>query len=259
MAEPSAQYFDGWYADMLGSPAKDELMQRHLGLPGHLLCTGLLSWDGIAEVVEVLQLSSGSRLLDLACGRGGYGLEIAGRTGAHVVGVDLSAEAVAQAQVAAAARQPPVGATFAVGDLASTGLPDASVDAVLCIDAIQFARDPAAAYREIRRVLVPGGRAALTCWEPLRQDPASLEAVPVRLRGVDPAAGLREAGFLDVVAQDRPEWLAVELSLAAEAASLHPGDDVALRSLHDESLRSLQLIPRVRRVLAAATAPGSAG
>ena len=116
-----------------------------------------------------------------------------------VIGVDFSAEAVAQAQVAAAARRPPVGATFAVGDLASTGLPDASVDAVLCIDAIQFARDPAAAYREIRRVLVPGGRAALTCWEPLRQDPASLEAVPVRLRGVDLAAGLRDAGLVGVV------------------------------------------------------------
>jgi len=32
-----ADYFNGWYADMTGSPVKDEIEQRHLGLPPHLL------------------------------------------------------------------------------------------------------------------------------------------------------------------------------------------------------------------------------
>lgn len=36
-------------------------------------------------------------LLDLACGRGGYGLTIAARTGARLIGVDFSAEAIRQA------------------------------------------------------------------------------------------------------------------------------------------------------------------
>jgi len=84
---PSAEYFDGWYADMVATPVKDEIEQRHLGLPPHLLSTSLLGWDGIAEVVDALRLSPGDTLLDLACGRGGYGLEIAGRTGARLVGV----------------------------------------------------------------------------------------------------------------------------------------------------------------------------
>jgi predicted TPR repeat methyltransferase len=69
-------------------------MQRHLGLPPHLLSTSLLGGQGIAEVVEALHLSPGSTLLDLACGRGGYGLEIAARAGGRLVGVDFSAEAV---------------------------------------------------------------------------------------------------------------------------------------------------------------------
>ena len=30
---PLAEYFDGWYADMTTSPVKDEIQQRHLGLP----------------------------------------------------------------------------------------------------------------------------------------------------------------------------------------------------------------------------------
>jgi hypothetical protein len=34
-----AEYFDGWYADMIASPVKDEIQQRHLGLPPHLLST----------------------------------------------------------------------------------------------------------------------------------------------------------------------------------------------------------------------------
>ena len=41
-----AKYFDDWYADMTGSPVKDEIQQRHLGLPPHLLSTSLLGWDG---------------------------------------------------------------------------------------------------------------------------------------------------------------------------------------------------------------------
>jgi ubiquinone/menaquinone biosynthesis C-methylase UbiE len=42
-----------------------------------------------------------------------------------------------------------------IGGLAATGLPDASIDAVLCTDAIHFPDEPASAYEEIRRVLKP--------------------------------------------------------------------------------------------------------
>src|SRR5215468_11536759 len=162
---PLAEYFDGWYANMTTSPVKDEIQQRHLGLPPHLLSTSALGWEGIAEAAAGLRLSPGGTLVDLACGRGGYGLEIAARTGARLTGVDFSAEAVRQAREQA--RQQGAAADFRVGDLAATGLDAGSADAVLCVDAIQFAPQPAAAYREIHRVLTAGGRAVLTCWEPL--------------------------------------------------------------------------------------------
>src|SRR3954470_14127824 len=105
---------------MVATPVKDEIEQRHLGLPPHLLSTSLLTWDGIAEVVDAVRLSPGDTLLDLACGRGGYGLEVARRTGAAVVGVDFSAEAVRQAGELAGRQA--VAAEFRVGDLAATGL-----------------------------------------------------------------------------------------------------------------------------------------
>ena len=50
------------------------------------------------EIAAELRLKPGDVLLDLACGRPWYGLEIAGRTGARLIGVDFSAEAVRQAR-----------------------------------------------------------------------------------------------------------------------------------------------------------------
>ncbi len=246
----SAEYFDGWYADMVATPTKDSIEQRHLGLPPELLSTSLLTWDGIADVTTALRLGPGQLLLDLACGRGGYGLEIAGRTGARLVGVDFSTEAVRQADENA--RSLGRAAEFRVGDLAATGLDDASVDAVLCVDAIQFAPDPGAAYAELRRVLVPGGRVVLTNWEVL--DPSD-ERVPSRLRSVDLAAGLTGAGFQDVQVIEHQDWRAAERGMWEEAAQLDPGTDPALRSLHDEGVRSLQFFDAVRRVLGSAAAP----
>jgi SAM-dependent methyltransferase len=245
-----AKYFDGWYADMVGSPAKDEIFQRHLGLPPHLLSTSMLGWEGIAEVVEALRLSPGDTLLDLACGRGGYGLEIAVRTEARLVGIDFSSEAVRQAREQA--QRLGRTADFRVGDFGATGLDAGSVNAVLCVDAIQFADSQDAAYRELRRILVPGGRVVLTCWESLDRDD---ERVLDRLRRVDLAAGLTAAGFDHVDVRDRPTWRAAERAMWQEAAELDPGDDPALRSFYDEGVRSREIFNLIRRVMGTATAP----
>jgi len=246
---PSADYFDAWYAAMATSPRKDEIMQRHLGLPAQLLVTSSVTWAGIAEIVDLLDLRPGDGLLDLACGRGGHGLEVASRTGAQLVGVDFSPEAVRQAALLADLRG--ITATYSVGDLASTGLPDGSVDSVLVVDSIQFAHEPDRAYAEIRRVLREGGRAVLTGWE------ASVRGdgrVPARLRDLDVERGLQDAGFADVEVRERPLWREAELRMWAEAAALDPGDDPTLISFHDEGVRSLAAPETLRRVLASATA-----
>ena len=244
-----AQYFDDWYAGMPESPVKDEIQQRHLGLPAYLLSTSLLTWAGIAEVTDALRLSPGGTLLDLACGRGGYGLEIAARTGARLVGADFSAEAVRQARQQARRQDRTAG--FAVADLAATGLGPGAADAVLCVDAIQFAPEPDAAYRELRRVLAPGGRVVLTCWEPL--DPGD-DRIPARLRRVSLGRGLAAAGFSGVEVTERPGWRAAERAMWEEAAALDPGEDPALQSFHAEGIRSLETFTRLRRVLATAAA-----
>jgi SAM-dependent methyltransferase len=249
----TAAGFDQWYADRVESPAADELVRRVLGLPPELQSTSLLTWDGLAEVVAALSLRDGQMLLDLACGRGGYGLEIGRRTGARLVGVDFSAVAIEQARHRARALGLADRAEFQVGELAATGLDAASVDAVLIVDAVQFAESKVDALRECRRVLVPGGRLVITCWE--AADPTD-ERVPERLRQVDLARQLPEAGFVDVEVTERPAWRAAERELWQEAVALDAGEDPALRSLQEEGERVLATFDAFRRVMATATAAG---
>ena len=246
----SAEHFDGWYANQAARSAVAEIMNRHMGFPPGTRA-GVVLAEAIPELTEALRLRAGSTLLDLACGRGAYGLLVAKHAGTLLIGVDFSAQALTEAREQAA-RMGVSNASFRVGELTATGLPDASVEAVLCTDAIQFPDEPALAYQEIRRVLKPGGRVALTCWEPF--DRADERLVP-RLRRVNLAADLRQAGFTDVEVWERPSWLACEHALWEDAAALDPGDDPALWSLHDEAVRSLQWTGLLRRVLAVATNP----
>jgi SAM-dependent methyltransferase len=156
----SREYFDGWYADQAATQVVAEIMNRHIGFPPDIRA-GTVPAEAIPELAEEFRLSPGSTLLDLA-----YGLLISRQAGTALIGVDFSAQAVIEAREQAV-RMGVSNASFRIGELTAAGLPDASVDAVLRTDAIHFPDEPASAYAEVRRVLRPGGRVALTCWEPL--------------------------------------------------------------------------------------------
>jgi ubiquinone/menaquinone biosynthesis C-methylase UbiE len=246
-----AKRFDQWYADMAESPRSDEMAQRHLGLPAELLSTSLLPWDGITEVAEALALNQGQLLVDLACGRGGYGLELAARTGARLLGIDFSAEAVRQARDSAVRWN--VEADFKVGDLTATGLADKSADAIVVVDAIQFPSDPTAAYTELARVIRPSGHVVVTSWEPVNPED---EALSEQSRRVNVQQGLAAAGFIDISVRERPDWAEAEHSMWLEAAAMEPGDDPALTALYREGVRVLETFDKLRRIMATAVRPG---
>jgi len=245
-----AAHFDRWYADRVSSPAADGYTRRMLALPPDLESTSLLNGAGLDEIVELLAPRPGQVLLDLACGRGGYGLEIARRTGCALVGVDFSAVAISQAT--RRAEELVIPAEFGVGELTATGLATASADAVMIVDAYQFAEPKRDALRECLRVLRPGGRLVITCWEPADRADAGL---PDRLRQIDLAGQLPEAGFADVVVTGKPQWWAVEHRYWRESLTLDAGDDLALQSMQDEARHVLKTFGGRRRVLATATAP----
>jgi SAM-dependent methyltransferase len=251
----SAGEFDSWYADRIESPVADELVRRVLGLPPDLQSTSLLGGAGLDEVVTALDLNGGRVLVDLACGRGGYGLEIARRSGCRVVGIDFSPVAIEQGRCRARALDLADRADFRSGELTATGLGTASVDAVLVVDSIQFAEPVLDALLECRRILRPGGRAVVTCWEALDADD---ERLSPRLRQVDLGRQLPRAGFVDVEVVVKPAWRLAEQALWQEALTIDAGDDPALRSMQDEAQRVLSIFDGLRRVLATARTPRSA-
>lgn len=114
-----------------------------------------------------LDVRPGMRVLDLGCGEGRHAFE-AYRRGAEVVAVDWGAPEVATTKhwlgAIAAAGEAPEGARYEVvrGDVTRLPVPDASVDRVIASEVLEHVPDDAAAFAEIARVLVPGGRVAVT-------------------------------------------------------------------------------------------------
>jgi ubiquinone/menaquinone biosynthesis C-methylase UbiE len=251
-AQRDAAYFDQWYEDMTTSPARDAIVARILGLPPELQSTSMLTWPGIAQVTEALRMPPGGLLLDVACGRGGYGIEVARRTGAHLLGVDFSAVALRHARVSSARLLPAGRAEFRAGTLIATGLPAAVADGLMCVDAVQFADPPLAALLEFRRVLAPGARLVLSCWE--AADPSD-ERVSPRIHAVNLRRDLPAAGFAEVQVHDKPEWREIERRMWQEALAAPAGSDAGIRALQTEGRRSLDTFDSLRRVLATATAP----
>jgi hypothetical protein len=142
---------------------------------------------------------------------------------------------------------------FQAGTLAATGLPGGVADGLMCVDAVQFAEPPLAAMLEFRRVLAPGARVAVTCWE--LAPGAPYDRVPARLHAVHLQRDLAGAGFADVQVEERADWRAAERALWQEVLEAPAGSDEALRSAQAEGRSSLDRFDSVRRVFATATAP----
>ena len=115
-------------------------------------------------LVDAAGVRTAERVLDLACGTGAVARVAGDRVGASgaVTGLDLNAGMLA---VARSLPAPPGAAiTWIERSALDTGLPDGSFDVVLCQQGLQFFPDKTVALREIRRVLVPGGRVAISVW-----------------------------------------------------------------------------------------------
>ena len=117
------------------------------------------------ELVELASLQRGERVLDLACGTGVVARLAASRVGptGQVIGMDLNAGMLAVARML----PPPSGPAIVWVEESATsmGLPDRSIDVVLCQQGLQFFPEKLKALREMHRILVPGGRVLLSVWK----------------------------------------------------------------------------------------------
>jgi ubiquinone/menaquinone biosynthesis C-methylase UbiE len=169
-------------------------------------CTQLL--------VETAAPKPGERVLDVACGTGIVARTIAPLVGASgsVTGVDLSPDMIEVARAQIPAR---TSIDFRVGNALELESADRSIDLVTCQHGLQFFPDRLAGTRQMRRVLVDGGRAVVLCWKSIDHHelyPALFESearflgVPTEQLATPFSLGdarelehvLREAGFSSV-------------------------------------------------------------
>lgn len=161
--------------------------------------------------VAVAALRPGEVVVDLGCG-GGLDVLLAARhvgsTG-KAIGIDMTPEMIARARAGAAQ----IGATnveFHQAQIDQLPLPDQSVDCILSNCVINLAPDKPAVFREMRRVLKPGGRISISdiaLRQPLPPEIASsVQAYVGCIAGAllisDYERLLREAGFDAVVVSE---------------------------------------------------------
>jgi hypothetical protein len=93
---------------------------------------------------------------------------------------------------------------------------------------------------------------AITGWEPL--DPVD-EGLPERIRRMDLARDLAQAGFEQIAVTAKPDWYAAERALCEAALRADADGDPALTALQEEATGMLGTFDVRRRVFATATAP----
>lgn len=104
---------------------------------------------------RVVRAARGRTVLDYGCGVGVHSLSVA-RDGAHVIGCDISAAAIAVATRRASERGLAARTHFLAANGEALPLADQTVDVVMSIAVLSFV-DLEQSLGEIRRVLRPGG------------------------------------------------------------------------------------------------------
>jgi SAM-dependent methyltransferase len=135
-------------------------------MQGQLWGAAAADWSQLTEpamtpvyeaVFDAIGVGAGTRLLDAGCGSG-LALQLAHKRGAEVTGLDASPGLLA------VARERVPTADVREGELEELPYPDGSFDTVTAFNSVQYAADPVAALRELRRVAVPGAQVAVVTW-----------------------------------------------------------------------------------------------
>lgn len=196
-----------WYFDQNPSELYERLLVPSKFLP----------WA--KDLVELGNPQPGDKVLDVACGTGTVTRLIppyVGVTGT-VTGLDFDA---GRLEVAASLPlSPDTVIEWTEGDAGALPFGDAAFDMVFCQQGLQFFPDKPAALREMRRVLVSGGKLILGTWCSVDHQPGGRAMAEALVHHVSPEAGairrspfsfgdagvletiVTEAGFHDVVVE----------------------------------------------------------
>lgn len=169
----------------------------------------------VAAVAAPLNLRVGERVCDVGCGYGATAQLLAKAFGAHVTGMTLSPR-----QAASSDEVPNVDLLY--GDFLENEFHSAEFDAAILIESIEHFPDSRHVINEVRRILRPGGRVAMTAWlaprapssitkstifEPLERHTRIHGFTDERVLQADlELAGFTDIGMLDITREVAPTW-----------------------------------------------------
>jgi ubiquinone/menaquinone biosynthesis C-methylase UbiE len=142
------------------------------------------------QLLDRVALQQGDRVVDVACGTGIVARVARERLGpeARIVGVDVAPAMLAVAQAVDRTIE------WREGNAVSLPIdPAERFTVVTCHQGLQFMPDRAAAVREMRRVLAPGGRVALATWSSLEELPDMRALNEIATRHVGPIVDSRHS------------------------------------------------------------------
>jgi arsenite methyltransferase len=165
-----------------GSPVGSEQLARHIGYSAEELAAlpeGANMGLSCGNPNALASLQPGEVALDLGSG-GGFDVFIAGKKvgpSGRAIGVDMTAEMLGKARKNTDSYRQTTGLNnveFRLGEIEHLPVADNSVDVVISNCVINLSPDKAQVWREIARVLKPGGRVAVS-------DLALLKPLPVEI------------------------------------------------------------------------------
>jgi SAM-dependent methyltransferase len=205
------------------SEADSEMLARQIGYSTEELAAlpgGANIGLSCGNPSAVAALRPGEVLLDLGSGAGFDAFVAAPKVGAtgRVIGVDMTAEMLARARKNVAAYRERTGldnVEFRLGEIEHLPVADASVDVIISNCVINLSPDKPQVWREMARVLKPGGRVAvsdLALFQPL---PAPVVEMVEALVGCVAGAVLvsetermaREAGLAEIRLNPKPGYV----------------------------------------------------
>lgn len=196
-AAETLAFYVRFYAAIASSRAYAQFCERVFGR--NFGQHGFADMAQIEALLACLTPGPGDHVLDLGCGNGAMDAYIAEVTGAQVTGIDISSEAINQAQRLAqtpSTHRHPAQLAFHIADIASLPFPPGSFDVLIAIDTLYFTDlDPTVA--QMKTLLRPGGRMGMY-WSQGANPGAPIEVFPRETLppdNTDLARALQRAGL----------------------------------------------------------------
>jgi arsenite methyltransferase len=184
------------------------------------------------RLAGLAELAHGSRVLDVASGRGRTARLLPSEFGAEVTGVELSPQSVAAAQAQAEADGLDGRVRFLQGDAEALPVAKGAFDAVVCECSLCLFSGKRRALDEMGRVLRPGGVVAIA------DVTAEVDDLPAQLRG---AAG-RVACLADALSREGYEGLLQDAGFELLASEAQDGALATLAERVEARLRVARML-----------------